>query len=203
MDTLTKLFGSATKVKMVKLFVFNPELAFDATQISERVKESLSKVRRELTTLDKMGLIKRKSFIKNVKRSTGKYSKVKTNGWTLSEHFMHIVPLQAFLVNMNHLSPKDIARKITRTGSIKLIIISGVFIQNTESRVDLLVVGDNIKKGMLESAIKTIEAEIGKELRYAFFETADFKYRVGLYDKLIRDILDYPHEKIVNKLGLA
>ncbi len=85
---------------------------------------------------------------------------------------------------------------------MKLVIISGIFIQNPESRIDLLVVGDHLKKGVIDSAIKTIESEIGSEIRYAVFETADFMYRYGLYDKLVRDILDFPHEKISNKLGV-
>ena len=68
--------------------------------------------------------------------------------------------------------------------------------------MDLLVVGDNLKQGQLETTIKTIESEIGREIRYAVFETSEFNYRYSIFDKLIRDILDYPHEKIINKLGL-
>jgi len=85
---------------------------------------------------------------------------------------------------------------------MKLVIVSGIFTQSNDSRVDLLVVGDNLKKSVLDNTIKTIEAEIGKEIRFAVFETPDFRYRLGLYDKLIRDILDFPHEKIVNRLGV-
>jgi hypothetical protein len=67
--------------------------------------------------------------------------------------------------------------------------------------VDLLVVGDNMKLSLLENIIKTIESEIGKEIRYAVFETQEFTYRYSVFDKLIRDILDFQHEKIINKLG--
>ena len=48
-----------------------------------------------------------------------------------------------------------------------------------------------------------MEAEIGKELRYAAFEAPEFEYRVKMYDKLIRDIFDFPHKTILNKLGLV
>ena len=50
--------------------------------------------------------------------------------------------------------------------------------------------------------MSSIEAELGKELRYAAFETLDFQYRLGIYDKLIRDILDSQHQKILNKLAI-
>jgi hypothetical protein len=204
MDTLTKLFGNPAKVKIIKLFVFNPGASYDLVQIADRAKESISKVRREVSLLEKMGLIRRRSFYKYVsrkKRGQKSISKVKTNGFTVNENFEYIGPLQSFLVNLNHLNPKDIARKLQRGGTLKLVVVSGIFIQKPESRVDLLVVGDHLKRPTIEKAIKTIESEIGKEIRYAVFETADFHYRLGLYDKLIRDILDFPHEKVINKLG--
>ena len=47
-----------------------------------------------------------------------------------------------------------------------------------------------------------MESEIGKELRYAFFDTQEFKYRMSIYDKLVRDILDYPHTVLVDKMGI-
>ncbi len=206
MDTLTKLFGNGAKVKVIKLFVFNPEVPYDARQISERTKESLSKVRKEISLLEKMDLIKRKIFFKDtIRKKGGKkvHVRVKTQGWMLNTQFEYLAPLQQFLVNLNHLGPKDIARKLQKAGLMKLVIVSGVFTQDQESRVDLLIVGDHLKKGVLDNAIKTIESEIGKEIRFAVFETPDFQYRLGLYDKLIRDILDFPHEKIVNRLGVV
>jgi hypothetical protein len=204
METLTKLFGSAAKVKIIKLFVFNSNHPYDAKQIAERTKESVSKVRTELHNLDKMRLIHSRVFFKNVEaRKNGRKvtRKVKTTGWVLNDDFESLDPLRYFLVNTNHLTHKELIKKLSRGGALKLLIISGVFIQNAETRVDLLVVGDHLKRRVVENAIRTIEAEIGKEIRYAIFETAEFKYRLGMYDKLIRDILDFPHEKILNKFG--
>ena len=54
----------------------------------------------------------------------------------------------------------------------------------------------------LDNIIKTIESEIGREIRYAVFETSEFNYRYSIFDKFLRDILEYPHEKIINKLNL-
>ena len=47
-----------------------------------------------------------------------------------------------------------------------------------------------------------IEAEVGKEIKYAILETDDFKYRLGVGDRLIRDIMDYPHDVALDKLGM-
>lgn len=192
MEELSKLFGSEAKVKIMRLFLFNPETVFDTGEIGERAKVEAPKVRREMSNLEKMGLVKRRQ---SSKKKGG-------HGFVLETQFPYLLQLQNFLINIEPLQPKEIIKKLSKLGSIKLIIISGVFLQEPESRADLLVVGDGVKRANLENLIKTLEAEIGKELRYAYFTTEDFKYRISMFDKLIRDILDYPHKKILNKLGL-
>ena len=97
---------------------------------------------------------------------------------------------------------REITDRFAHCGKIKLLIVAGLFIHSDDSRADLLLVGDHLKRGAIERAIKTMEAEVGRELVYAAFETDDFRYRMNAYDKFIRDILDYPHEKIIDRLGL-
>ena len=194
METLSKLFGSEAKVKIMRLFLFSPETVFNTGDISEKVKEDESRVRKEINQLEKIGLIKQRISHKN-----GNGNK---KGYVLNSVFMYLTPLQNFLINVEPLNSKEIVKRISKLGSIKLLLIAGVFIQEPESRVDMLVVGDHIKKSNLEHTIKILESEIGKELRYAYFTTEDFNYRNGMCDKLTRDILDYPHKKILNKLGI-
>lgn len=192
METLSKLFGSEAKVKIMRLFLFNPERVFDFADIALRTKVDISKVRREMSNIEKMGLVKRR--VTNKKKKNGL-------GFVLNTQFAYLTPLQNFLINTEPLHAKEIIRRISRLGTIKLIITAGVFMQEPESRADLLIVGDYVKKPSLDNTIKTFESEIGKELRYAYFTTDDFRYRLSMFDKLTRDILDYPHRKILNKLG--
>ncbi len=193
METLSKLFGSEVKVKVIKLFLFNSDHVYDINDISDRVKAEKTKVRREVGVLEKMGLIKRRATNKG--RSG--------QGFILNTSFPYLLPLQNFLVNTEPLQPNEIIKKIGKLGSIKLIVVAGVFIQEPESRADMLIVGDGVKKANLENTMKILESEIGKELRYAYFTTEDFKYRLSMFDKLTRDILDYPHKKVLNKLGIV
>lgn len=192
METLGRLFGNENKVKMMKLFLFNPESVFNSHQVSERVKTEASKVRRELSVLSKLSLIKKRGGKKR-----GGY------GFALNKDFIYLNSLRTFLLSVEPLDSKDIVKKISKLGSVKLILVAGLFIQDPESRVDILIVGDGIKKVNLENIIKILESEVGKELRYAYFTTEDFKYRLSMFDKLTRDILDYPHRKVLNKLGIA
>lgn len=191
MDTLSKLFGSEAKVKIMRLYLFNSDKVFDLNQITDRVHEEISKVRRELSVLEKMGFLK-------TRQSTKPGAK---KGYLLDTQFMYLASLQNFLLNIEPLQPKEIVKRISKIGTIKLVITAGVFMQEPESRLDLFVVGDNVKKAAFEHVVKLLESEIGKELRYAYFSTADFQYRINMFDKLTRDVLDYPHRKLINKLG--
>jgi hypothetical protein len=205
MDILEKLFGGAAKVKIIKLFLFNPESAFDTSQTAERAKVSRGIARKEIVNLEKIGFLKPKFYIKEVKRQKNRKIETfrkRTNGWTLDNKFPYIEAIKSFLSNINPFKHREIIDRISRAGKIQLLIISGIFIKDPDSRADLLVVGDNLKQTQLDNIIKTIESEIGKEIRYAVFETSEFNYRYSMFDKLIRDILDYPHEKIINKLNL-
>lgn len=87
-------------------------------------------------------------------------------------------------------------------GRVKLIVAAGIFIQNWESRVDLLIVGDDLNLNKIESIISIIESEIGKEISYSAFDTQDFEYRLGIHDRLVRDILDYNHVTLIDRLGI-
>lgn len=205
MDILEKLFGSTAKVKIIKLFLFNPDTAFDVSHAADRAKISHGAARKEINNLEKIGFVRPKAYFKEIKKQKNRnivITRKRTNGWTLDSKFLYIEDIKSFLSNINPFKHKDIVDKISRAGKIQLLIISGIFIKNPDSRVDLLVVGDSLKMGQLDNIIKTIESEIGKEIRYAAFETQEFNYRNSMFDKLVRDIFDFPHEKIINKLNL-
>ena len=66
-----------------------------------------------------------------------------------------------------------------------------------------MIVGDKMNKAKIEKGVKRLEAEIGVELAYAIFNTKEFIYRLNMYDKLVRDILDFPHEVLVQAKELS
>lgn len=190
----------------MRLFLFNPETNYDLVDIIARTKIKPREAKKEVVNLQKLGLLKRRGFYKDLKKKKGKKEmivKKRTSGWYLNGSFPYMIALKNLLINVTLPAHEDIARRINHTGRIKLVLFSGLFIQDWDSRVDLLVVGDGIKHGKLENVIHTLEAEIGRELRYTVFDTPDFHYRLGIYDKLVRDILDYPHIKVVDKLGVT
>jgi hypothetical protein len=215
MEKLGKLFGTEARVKIMRLFLFNPGLTYDTAIIIDRAKVSLKDAKRELALLEKTGLIRPQKFIKEITATESKGVKAikvtkdskgpelkKIRGWILNEHFMYLSQLQSLLINTLLIKEDEIVRRVSQLGKVRLIVVAGVFIQQWESRADILVVGDRLKENQLQAIVRKMESEIGRELSYAILETPDFQYRMSVYDRLVRDIFDYPHRVLLDKLGI-
>jgi len=200
MQILEKLFGSSARVKIIKLFLFNPDENFDVQDISTKTKVSVSQTRKELNNLDNMGLIRKKSFFKEIELKTI-IKKKRVNGYILEQNFIYINHLRSLLINTEPFKHADVGKRIAKIGKLKLLAVSGIFIQNDDSRIDMLIIADEVKERSLKNLVLTLESEIGKELRYAVLGSEDFKYRLGIHDRLVRDVLDFPHHVVVDKLG--
>ncbi len=205
MDSLSTIFGSEARVKIMRLFLFNPEVIFDIGMVSSKSKVSRDTTKKELLIIEKSQLIKKKNFYKTVTKKVGKVRKdlkVKSHGYYLNQDFSYITSLKQLLIKTKTLEGGEIVRRLSKAGKLKLVLVAGVFTQDKDSRVDMFVVGNNVKKSILHNVIKSIEAELGKELTYVYFETPDFQYRLGMYDKLVRDVMDYPHEVLLDKISV-
>lgn len=204
MDVLAKLFGSSQRVKLMRLFLMNPEDVFDKVEMGKRSKISGDTLRKETKLLEDVGLIKERVVVKMRPKRSGKggeLEKRKVNGYGLDPRFPYLTALRA-LVTEIALGKEDVAARFKNCGQLKLILVAGIFLDEPDSRVDILLVGDKMKKPLIEGSLRRLEAELGKELTYGVMETPDFEYRFGIYDKFIRDILDYPHLVVLNKLNL-
>jgi hypothetical protein len=202
-NILEKIFTSAARVKIMKLFLFNNEDVFDKESVLEKSKVTAKELQYEIKLLKEIKFIKDKKITKTSTTKTGKITKKKVEGFYLNPDFSLLKQLKDLLINNEPLKHSDIQKRIGKTGKIKLIIIAGVFLQADDCRVDLLIVGDELKKRSLENTIKTMESEIGKELRFSYLSTEDFKYRHSVCDRLIRDILDYKHEVVMDRIGIG
>lgn len=199
METLAKLFGGQARVRIMRLFLLNSENGFEIEEVASRSRVMKNNVRKEINTLSAMGFIKEKIITKEGYRGTKK----KVITWILNQTFQYLEPLRDILVDPTLLLQEDLPQRFKQVGKIKLMMVSGVFIGNSKSRADVLIVGDKLKKNVLQQVMKGLEAEIGKELDYVVFDTEEFKYRIDMYDKLVCDIIDLPHENIIDNGQLS
>lgn len=181
------MLGSPARVKIMRLFILNRTKCFDSKEVAKRCQVSISIVRKEIRLLSSIGFIKQRGKKEFCFNAVFKYSR----------------EIEDLLVNSDNLSVKSITNYFKKVGRIKLLLISGIFIKNKDSRLDLLIVGDKIKRSKTEEGVRKLEAEIGRELTYAIFETKEFIYRFNMYDKLVRDILDFPHDVVLETKELS
>lgn len=128
-----------------------------------------------------------------------------TPRYVLNNTFEFLYELRDLVLKASPAEKDRMARHISGLGRIKLAIISGIFMnkEHTDPAIaDLLIVGDDIEQRRLRSFLRSLEAEVGKEIKFAVMEKDEFQYRLSMFDRFIRVLLESPHEKIINKLGL-
>ncbi len=198
MDSLAQLFGSEARVKLMRLFLFSPEVAFSLGECARRIKEESVETRRQIGGLVAAGLVKKRSVV----RETASKRKIHDLGYQLDTKFLYLQPLKNLLVTVSLHADETLVKKFATVGKLKLLLASGVFLREWDTRVDLLIVGDELNMARLETVMKNLEAEVGKELSYSAFETEEFEYRMGIHDRLVRDVIEAPHTTLIDKLGL-
>jgi hypothetical protein len=185
MEILGKILGSPARVKIMRLFLLNKSKGFKSKDIAKRSRVHAPAVRTELKLLSSINFIKKRP----------------TSDWFFNPAFQYGGELEDLLVRSESLDKSKLLENFKRVGRVRLFVVSGIFIKNEDTRVDLLIVGDKLKKAAIEEGVRKLEAEIGREIVYAVFDTKEFLYRFSMYDKLVRDILDFPHEVILQAKG--
>jgi len=189
-DPLQKLFGSMARLKLLRLFLFNPGRQFTVPEAAERARVPERTARKEINLFASVRLIKRA-------RSRSRGAR-----YLLNSDFGYLAALQSLLLNAPERGA-DIYERVRKAGGIKLVIIAGIFVGEWESALDVLIVGDRVKEKKLRSRIKNLESELAKELRYSLLSIDDFFYRLNMNDKLVRDILDYQHKIVFDRLNIG
>lgn len=198
-DPLSILFGSNARVKLLRFFLFNPSREFIFDDISKRARLVRRTARTEMSALERAGVIRQKNVLIDV---VGKKKKMKAIAYTLNKDFQELQALQTFLFDTAPIDAKNLLRHLRKAGTLDFVGISGVFLKDFEQRLDVLIAMKKLSVPAVEKAIRSLEAEVGIEIRFAAMSSEDLMYRVGMYDKLTRDYFDYQHLVLVDKLGV-
>ncbi|MBU1292608.1 hypothetical protein KJ819_00905 [Patescibacteria group bacterium] len=190
MDPLARLFGTPARLKLLRLFLFNDDTAFSVPEALFRAKAAKDVGKKEIALLLACGILRKKL----AKQGTT---------YAADKRFAHYDELKTFLRTTTDVSDTYLLSALKKAGSLKLVTLTGLFTGVIESKIDLLVVGDKLEEKPLASAVHALEAELGRELRYASFSTEEFRYRLGVYDRLLRDVFDYPNRTVIDKLGVT
>ncbi len=187
-DFLEILLGGEGLARLVKFFILNPVAKVSPDELKDRLQIDKRRIQNDLSVLLKADIVgKRKSLNKSV------YYLNQEN-----EFYPEIKKIVSKCTIFPQLKSLD---KLTKNGHIKLILVTGVLANNLKTRADLLVVGDGVNKSQLDSIIRELEAEIGRDLRFITFTTEEYEYRLNMFDKFIREFFEGPHKIVFNRLG--
>ena len=198
-DPLTILFGSQARVKLLRFFLFNPSKEFTFDEISRRARLVRRTARTEMNALERAEVIKKKQFYQ---QAEGSSVKKRVQGYALNKEFPNLQSLQTFLFETAPINGKTVLKHLRKAGPLDFVCIAGIFVRDFDQRIDVLLAMKKYSAAKVETAIRSLEAELGVEIRFAAFESSDLLYRVGMYDKLTRDVFDYPHQIIVDRIGV-
>lgn len=192
---IDQLFGSKTRVKLLYLFLSNPNRSFFVREITRKVDEQINSVRRELGNLLSIGIITSESSDNKL------YYEVNQK----YEHYEALRMLfgkkstakKAIKESSNKEDDDSLEGKLHALGTIKAAILSRSFTRDMRSPVDLLIIG-SVNKTKLKKLVTSLEKEAGREILYTVIAPEDFEYRKDINDRFVGDVLNAKKTVIIN-----
>ncbi|MDD2807102.1 MAG: hypothetical protein PHW95_01090 [Patescibacteria group bacterium] len=203
---LEQLFGSKTRLKLLRLFLNNPTQPYYLRELARTLKTQLNSVRREVVNLEKIGIVKSVAMTEElVKTAKGKKKKEQGGAkkyFLADTEFILYPELKGLILKAQLLLERTFVSRIEKISSIKLFILSGIFVGIEERSTDLLIVG-KVNKNQLARIIKDFERELNRDINYTVMTYPEFKYRQDITDKFLYDILENRKIVIVDKLNVV
>jgi predicted transcriptional regulator len=197
---IEQLFGSKTRVKLLRLFYSNPNRSFFVREITRKIDEQINSVRRELSNLLSIGII----------TSDNTNNKLY---YEVNQKYEYYKPLQQIFGGGLKKSAKKAADAagtaasgsaepdLRSIGQIDLAVFTGQFTRDDTAGVDFLIVGE-VNPNALQKYVDELEARENKALRYAAMSLADFRYRQQIRDRFATAIQQAKKQILVDKHNL-
>lgn len=184
---LDHLFGSRTRVKLLRLFLTHSDKVFFVRELTRTIGEHINSVRRELGHLEDLGLLK------SATKQRKKYYSVDTS-------FSLYPELRALILKSRLTLEKKFINRLQAVGRIQYLSLMGYFVDDPNSAIDLFIVGALPKKH-LTKLLEEFNSQFGRELRYTIMSTTEYSYRKDVTDKFLFTLLNGPQVIVLDKLN--
>ena len=136
---LEKIFGSRTRVKLLKIFLTHPGEYFFVRELARQTEERLNSIRRELDNLVDFGLIRVEDKVKMDLEKDGEKQNKKY--YTVNLDFVLYNEMKNLVLKSKLLLEKSLAKEINDLGAVKFLMLAGVFVDDPNAKTDMLIVG--------------------------------------------------------------
>jgi hypothetical protein len=203
---LDQLFGSKTRVGLLRLFFDNPEDKYYVRELTRVVGAQINSVRRELNNLTILGIV---SVIEDTEEEAAAEALLesvpkglnKKKYYKLNQSFVLFEELSSLFSKSHVLHEKDFIKQLASLGQIHYLALTGFFTGVARPMTDILIVG-NVNRQQLSEIIKQFEQKAGREINYTIMPLREFEYRREITDKFLYDILVNPKIVAVDTLGV-
>lgn len=195
-----QLFGSKTRVKLLRLFYSNPNRSFYVREITRKIDEQINSVRRELSNLLSMGIIASDTtnhrLYYEVNQSYEYYQPLSVifgGAEMVMESGEEVV---AAPPTKKQVDPE--VAELLALGNIEAALYTGQFTRDESSGIDMLIVGD-VNQTKLQKFMAALEEKEKKEIRYVVMTPDEFSYRRQVKDRFITTVLAAKKQVVVDK----
>lgn len=171
------LITSKSRVKLLHVFLENPSEMYHVRELVRRTHDEINAVRRELSYLEKKGILIREP------RANRVY-------YSLSKNYPYYFDLLRLAAKTIGLGAAIIANR-AKIGKIKYTALSGKFVRRMEKTpedVDMLVVG-TVVLPELALLVREEEKRLNQEINYTVMTEEEFDFRKKRRDPFILSIL--------------
>ena len=185
---LEQLFGSKSRVKLLRLFLANDgeDGRFYVRELARKLGLQLNSVRRELFNLESIGML--------ISEGVGGE---KRKFYRLNKDFVLCKELKMLFLKSEFFTENAFIKDVKESGKINLLILTGSFVGIKDFPTDMLIVG-KINRKILAKKIGNFEKELGRGINYTFFSPQEYKYRKDLTDKFLYGILESKKIMLIN-----
>jgi len=199
---LGKLFGSNSRVKILKLFLLHPKEKYYIRQLARGLKLQVNSVRRELENLEEFGILISRQSAGSEEEESKEENSQERKYYKVNPNFILFEEIKSLIVKAQILYGKDFVSRLKRIGKPKLFILTGAFVNNPDSLTDMLIVG-KFNKIKLRRLIKNLEQDLCREINYTLMDFKEFKYRREITDVFLYRVLEGNKVVVINEVGVV
>ena len=177
---LEKLFGSKTRAKLLALFFDNPDKNYYVREITRVIGEQINSVRRELTNLSTLGLVKTENYENKLYYSAN------------MKHQFAKPMTEIFSKKIGSVEDVEVVRDVW-ADYIRPVanLIDAVLVTNRlvgQDGIDLLIIGNDEARKLTRWA-EVVEKREGKPLNYVILSKEEYIYRKSVRDRFLRNVM--------------
>jgi len=199
---LEQLFGSKTRLKLLRIFYTESDKAFFVRELSRLVGVQINAVRRELEILLSMDIVQEKIVKLKEDANELEVGEKLRRYYELNPESIIYSELQALLIKDKIAGQKEFIQEFEKKMSdTQLLVLSGEFTNDKKAPTDLLVVG-KIKPRVLAKIVEDYEKDFGFNIRYTVMTEEEFLDRRYVMDKFLYALFEADNLKVINKMGV-